>query len=359
MTKTVKHLLLPIALIGAAMAIAYSLASSRDDVPRRGSAAPPPSVEILEVKPGPVAVTIHSRGVVRPLRSIDLVSEVSGRVVWVDPGFLQGELISEGQLLLNIDPIDYEVALSDARAAVATAELALAEVVAIVRKAAIAEAEARLAAAKDRLSQAERDLADTQIRAPYDAIVDSKQVDLGQYVQTGTPLMRLLSTDIAEVRLPIVGADVPFVLAGEQANGQWPEANLIATLGSRTEEWRARLVRLERRVDEQTRVSFLVGQVDQPYDTSRHPNPLTLGLFVEASFSGTTIDNAVRLPRPALHESEYVYLVRDGHLQRLYVDLLRQEADSVIVRGDFNSGDRVVTNRLDLMVDGMTVRASS
>ena len=53
-------------------------------------------------------MTIQSRGIVTPRRNIELVTEVSGRVIWVDPGFLQGEEVTEGQLLLRIDQLDEE-----------------------------------------------------------------------------------------------------------------------------------------------------------------------------------------------------------------------------------------------------------
>lgn len=354
MRAPLKHIFIPLVVIVAGAGVAFALVSQRDDLPRRNRPALPPVVQVTTVEPGDVPVTITSRGVVRPQRSIDLVSEVSGRVVWVDPGFLQGAHVSAGQLLLRIDPIDYQVAVSDAHAAVASAELALAEVKVVVMKAAIAEAEARLVAAKERLLQAETDLANTEVRAPFDAIVDTKRVDLGQYVQTGTSMMGLFSTQLAEVRLPILGSDVRFVSVDEEA----PEATLTASLGATDLSWRARLDRLENRVDEQTRVFYLVAQVERPYDESLHGEALALGQFVEVSFSGDLIPDAVRLPRSALHEGEFVFVVHDGTIQRRAVKLIRQEQDAVIVSGELSGGVQVVVSRMDLMTDGMLVRVS-
>jgi len=315
-------------------------------------------VEAVTVEPGPVPVTIRSRGVVSPRWNIELVSEVSGRVVWVAPGFLQGEEVREGQLLLRIDPIDYQVALSDARAALASAELSLSEVQVVKKTAGIKEAQARVEAARDRLRQAEVDLGNTEIKAPFDAVVDTKQADLGQFVQRGTPLMKLLGIDMAEVRLPLLAADVPFVSYGKDAQGNWPTVTLIANFGTVDYSWEARLARLERRVDQQTRVFFLDAEVDEPYDLARYPRALTMGLFVEASFAGHPIPDAVRLPRPALHNDSYVYLLREGRIYRQPVKLLRREQDSVIV-GGLEAGQQVVLSRLDLMIDGMAVAVAS
>ena len=225
-------MIIPLFVLAIAGAIAVAMVKNRSELPRREQLVRLPVVETVVVEPGPVPVTIQSRGIVTPRRNIELVTEVSGRVIWVDPGFLQGEEVREGQLLLRIDPIDYEVAVSDARAAVASAELSLAEVKVVVKKAAIAEAEARVEAARDRLRQAEVDLANTEIRAPFDAVVDIKRVGLGQYVQTGTAVMKLLSTGIAEIRLPLLASDVPFVKYGQDESGNWHELTLTATFGN-------------------------------------------------------------------------------------------------------------------------------
>ena len=356
MSRLIKNLVLPLLVLAVAGVIAYVLIGSRPPLPQRESTLSIPVVDVYEVSPAPVPVSIESRGIVTPRRNIELVTEVTGRVIWVDPGFLQGEEVAEGQLLLRIDPIDYEVALSAAEAALASAELSLAEVKALVKKAAIAEAEAGVVAAQDRLRQAKTDLANTEIKAPFNAVVDIKRVDLGQYVQSGSALMKLLSTGVAEVRLPLLASDVPFVKYGQNDDGSWQQLTLTATFGNVQHSWNARLARLERRVDEQTRVFFLVAQVDQPYDKALHTHILAMGLFVEARFEGAAIPNAVRLPRSALHQQTFVYIVADDKLIRRDVTLIRREGDSVIVGEGLQAGDRIVLSRLDLMVNGMAVQ---
>ena len=306
-------------------------------------------------RPGPVAVAVRSRGTVTPRRDIELVSEVSGRVIEVAPEFVEGGQVRAGATLLRIDPIDYEVALSDAQAALASARLSLAEVQVVLMKAAIEEAEARVQAAKDRVRQARADLANTRITAPFDAIVDGKRADIGQYVQTGTAVMRLMGTALVEVRLPVLAADVPFLRYGRQPDGSWPAVQLTANFGDVEHRWPARLMRVEQRVDEQTRVFYLVAEVDSPYDPQRYAMPLTVGLFVQADIPGREIPAATRLPRSALHAGHYVYLVEQGVLVKREVQPLRHEGGAVIVGEGLGEGDRVVLSQLDLMVEGMAV----
>jgi RND family efflux transporter MFP subunit len=224
-----------------------------------------------------------------------------------------------------------------------------------VKRAAIDEAEARVEAAKARLRQAQADLDNTAIKAPFDAIVDIKRVDLGQYVQAGSPVMKLLSTSKAEVRLPVLAADIPFVQYGQRPDGSWHQATLISHFGDLDFRWQARLLRLEKRVDERTRVFYLIAEIEQPYDTQRHKHPLSVGLFVEADIPGREIENAVRLPRSAVHAGSLVYRVEQGVLRKREVTVLRKEQDTVIVGEGLDLGDIVVLSRLDLMVDGMAV----
>ena len=351
--------LLPLLILAGAASIALLMIKSRPELPRREAVASIPVVEVMAVEPGPVETIVHSRGTVAARTDIELVSEVSGRIIWVAPEMLEGSAVKQGTPLLRIDPIDYEVALSTARAAVASAELSLAEVQVVVMRAAIGEAEAQLRAARDRLRQAEADLANTEIVAPFDAIIDIKRIDLGQYVQAGSGLMRLLGTGSVEVRLPLLASDIPFVGYGQSADGSWPMATLTSRFGDIEYTWQARLVRLEQRVDEQTRVFFMVAEVEAPYDQAKHSWPLSVGLFVEASIRGQEIPQAVRLPRSALHNGDAVFVLKEGSMRKRDVTVLRREQDSVIVGEGLFGGDQVILSRLDLMVDGMPVAVES
>ncbi|MDG2046229.1 MAG: efflux RND transporter periplasmic adaptor subunit [Halioglobus sp.] len=349
---------IPLLVLAVCIAVAFLMVNSRSELPQRDSAVVPPLVDVLTVTPESLAVTILSQGTVRAKHDIELVSEVSGRIIEVAPEFVEGGAVPQGRPLLRIDPIDYEVAVSVAKAGLASAELSLAEVQVVVMRAAIDEAKAQVQASKDRLRQAEVDLQNTVIAAPFDAIIDSKRVDLGQYVQAGTALVRLLSTGSAEIRLPVLPSDVGFLNYGKSADGSWPEALLTAKFGNIDSQWTARLVRLEQRVDEQTRVFYLIAEVDSPYDTSRHPRPLSVGLFVQAEINGKPIPNAVAVPRSALYDGNTVFVVKQGSLQKQQVTVLRRTQDTIIVGHGLSAGDQVVLSRLDIMVEGMPVRVT-
>ncbi len=347
--------LIALVIIAAALAIAALMIKSRPNLPMRESEAVLPAVTALEVRPGPVEITITSRGTIEPKRDIRFSSEVAGRVIDVSPSFVEGGRVEQGETLLRVDPIDYEVARSDAQAALASARFALAEAKVVVMKAAIDEAEARVQAAEDRLRQAEDNLRKTRLVAPFDAVVAEKAADLGQFLQPGAVIARLLGTATVEVRLPVLSADVPLLRFGQAPDGSWPMARLSSRLGNERRSWDARLVRLEQRVDEETRVFYLVAEIDAPYDAARHGMPLTLGLFVEAEIPGRPIEHAVRLPRAALHPGPSVYLVHEGRLNQRPVAVRRMEDDSVVIDGGLNAGEQVLASRLAFTIDGMAV----
>jgi multidrug resistance efflux pump len=144
-----------------------------------------------------------------------------------------------GEPLLRIDPTDYELALAEARQALATAELSLADAKALRQAARVDEAKAAVAAAKARIARAERDLDSTEISAPYNAVIDEQRVELGQFINAGTAVGRVLGADKAEVRLPDSAAGHRF----HQRLGNDPRLPCMPTSAARSgaggHGWRA------------------------------------------------------------------------------------------------------------------------
>ena len=339
----------PLLILAVAAAVAVFMIKSRPQLEARNVATPPPLVAVQPVRLGTVPVTIVAHGNVTAWRELELAAQVSGRILWQSPTFEPGVVVEAGEPLLRIDPTDYELALAEARQALASAELALADAKALRQSARIDEAEATVAAAQARIARAERDLANTEITAPYRAVIDEQRVELGQFISAGTAVGRILGADRAEVRLPIPPQDIAFI-DGAAAT---PVA-LFAEGSTREARWRGELVRIEARLDSETRVVPVVVEVEDPLDDSRHGQPLPFGLFVRAEIPGQPVAGAVELPQDALH-GEAVFLFVDGALERRPVTVARMSDGRALVTEGLADGDRVVTTRLDLMFDGMAV----
>ncbi|MCI0438277.1 MAG: efflux RND transporter periplasmic adaptor subunit [Chloroflexi bacterium] len=216
-------ILFPLLVLAAGLVAAWALISHS---PQAKLQAPPrelPEVRVIRVEPRTVRLNVDSQGIVAPRAETDLVSEVAGRVVKVAPSFAAGGFFKWGEVLVAIDPRDYEFAVTKAQAQVVEARRALLQEQAEVeqarsdwkalgegkptdfalRKPHLAEAQAKLAAAEAELKLARLNLERTELRAPFDGRVREKKVDVGQYVTQGSALARLYAADIAEVRLPL------------------------------------------------------------------------------------------------------------------------------------------------------------
>lgn len=356
MQNAVKKLGLPVVVLALAVVVVWLMVNSKKPPSRHAATPDVPMVAVKAIALGDVPVPISTRGIVAAKRQIDLVSEVSGQIEKVSPYLVAGTLVPSGTELVRIDPLKYEVAVIEAEASVASAQLALKEAKVLLKKATVNEAKIKLKAAEARLRQAKDSLANTVVIAPYDVLVDAKYTDNGQYVSTGTALTRLIDSSVLEVRLPLLPADVPFVKVGEKDNGDWYTVTLIAQQGSLQATWPAKLVRKEQRVDSDTQVSYVVAEVEQPYNATRYEQVLPVGQFVTAIIENSVISQAVALPRTALHEGRFVFVYEQGKLKQVDVGVLRAGGDEVIVNAGLKTGDNVVISRLGFMVDGMEVR---
>lgn len=351
MFKKLVKAALPLLVIVVAMLIAKGMIGSREQLEAGGEDPPLPLVQTIAVELGEVATLLASNGNVAANIELDVSSEVTGRVVWATPEFEPGERVSAGTVLLRIDAVNYELALAEAEAALAGANTALADAQALRKRAAVTEAKLNIKAVEQRIAKAKQDLSYTQVRAPFDAIIDRKLVEVGQFVAIGQALARLLSTDAAHISLPFTAAQAS--LLGEPEN---TEVVLSVGQGEQQRQWPAKMLRVESRVDQVTRVVPVVVEVAAPYDLSVHKHSLPLGLFVQASVTGRPIGGAVRLPNSVLH-GESVYVLRKGELQRKEVTVAYREGSAVVVSDGLQDGDQVVQTRLEVMFDGLKVQA--
>ena len=350
MPNRATKVIIPLGVLALDILIAIVMVRSRQPLSPGGAEPPLPKVQAVAVQPGRIAPSIVSHGTVTARYELDLAAEVTGRIEWTAADLEAGELVAADQVLLRIDPINYRLALAEAKAALESAALALADSRALKRQAAIREGELKVEAARQRIRKAEQDLAYTEIRAPFNAVVDKKLAEFGQFISTGQPVARLLSSDTAQVSLQLPASDV-----GLLDSNPGVSVILSAKMGTGQQQWPARLLRIESRVDEQTRVVPVVVEVASPYDPDTHPHILPLGLFVRAELPGRAIDTAVRLPNSALQADGSVFVVEQGVLRRRSVNIAYREGNTVIINEGLQPGDRVAITRLEVMFEGMKV----
>lgn len=353
--------------------------------PERAEIVPrPAAVFVTEAEPTEIQLTVNTQGEVRPFIQIDLVSQVSGRITFVNPNFVNGGFFEAGETLVQLEDADYRLAVTRASALVAQrrqqlireeaeAELAREEWEALgdgqasaltLREPQMAEAQAQLAAAEASLAEARLNLSRTRISAPFAGRVRAKAADLGQFVGPGARLGQVFATDRVEINLPLTNAELatlnmPLAFqASESTPG--PAVELSASLAGNLHTWEGRVVRTDSAIDPQTRTMSAIVEVADPYGAAAEAAgaPLAVGLFVNASIEGREIDYAYALPRSALRGASQVYVAeRDGTLSIRQVSVANSSSERVVITSGVTAGDRVVVSPLRGAANGMLIRA--
>jgi len=368
--------LLPILFLAIAAGISTVLILFRPEAAEVTPERPITSVEIIEAQPETLQLSVRSQGTLLPRTESDLSAEVSGRIVEVADNFRAGGRIRTGEVLIKIDPADYEAAVAAAAAEVANAELALAQEQAqaeqaaadwaslgegaasdlTLRKPQLAQAEARIESARANLKRAQRDLAQTEIKAPFDGRVLQTFADLGQFVSAApaSPVARIYATDRAEVRLPVTIREADLL---ETKDRRQRFVRLQKTKNPNSATWLARFARMEATIDPNSRLLYAVAVLDAPFDPNpRHPEPLRRGQFLLAEIEGRTVSDVYRLPAYALRSSDTVYIVNEeGRMETRQVDILQSDTEEVIISDGLTAGDRVAISPVAYYVENMPV----
>ena len=357
-------------ILAGAVAVLFALGRMKPPPETRQNEARDLLVEVLSLEEADVSFSVNSQGVVRPLTETVVSAEVAGAIVHVSPRFVAGGVFDEGEVLLRIDPTNYEVALEQAQALVHQRQIEFDGAEKLKSQGYRAETEyasaaAALASAKAELVRAQRNLERTYIRLPYAGMVRAKEVDLGQYVNVGSRLGVTFATGIAEVRLPLTDSDLAFVdlpTPGEIADGgvpSGPRVTLSAEYRGRMESWPARIARTEGVVDDRSRVTYAVARIDDPYGLRPGADaaPLPVGTFVAAEIDGRTVEDVIRVPREALRgNSELMFIDEENRLRIRGVEVLRTDRNFAYVTGGAGPGDRISLTAIESPVNGMRVR---
>lgn len=372
---------LPLGLILLSVLIVASLVSiAKSKRPERKAAETQALVvDAIPAQRASLNLSIFSQGSVKPRTQTTVVAEVSGKIVDVSPNFIAGGFFREGEVLLQIDPSDYEAALKRAQANLASRKAQYADQKArseqamkdwinlgrqgepsdlTLRKPQLAEALANVQAAEAELQKAQRDLQRTRISVPYDGLVRSKQSDIGQYVAPGTRLGVTFAIDSAEIRLPLSATEVSFLdlpSATNPENKEYPRVRLRSETAGVSGEWEAEIIRTEGVVDEKSRVTYAVARVIDPYGVLglSKQSELRVGTFVRAEIEGVQLEDVVVLPRSVLSTSNTVLIANeDNELEIRPVSVIRAEPQRVYISDGLKNGEWVITTLLDAPIPG-------
>jgi RND family efflux transporter MFP subunit len=366
---TKKQIILPIVVLGLGIGALAGISALKKPPEEKPALDTTPLVSVEEIQFQPMMFSVSSYGVVNPKYNTNLVSQVMGEITYLSDSFVKGGFVKTGDILAKIDASDYEADLLDAQASIASAKAALVQERAYVkvaetewaqisngtptdlslRKPQLAQEIAKLKSAEAGLHRAQRNLERTVIRAPYDSLVSSREVGLGSYVSKGTPVGALLSTDIAEVRLPLADKEIQYL----EAKGVNATVSLMGNFAGSKQEWLGKIVRSEGVVDNKSRMTYLVAEIVDPYGLKADKRELRYGTYVTANISGASAGEVTIVPRHLIVNGQVAVMDDEKLLRYIDVTMLRQEGSKVVISDGLENGMKLITSALDYPIEGM------
>jgi RND family efflux transporter MFP subunit len=381
--KKLLKILAPVTVLLVSFGIVQVLNAAKPEPEKKENAHRVVSLHVDEVRQDQVTISVQTQGEVKPKTEIELIPQVSGRIVAISESFAEGSEFEPGTLLVKIDDTDYRLAVIRAEARVAAAKVRVEQELAnakikqshwldksgasqpspfALNELQVDEAKANLRAAEADLKEAQLNVDRTLISVPFRGHVRARHIGIGQYVSAGTPLGTVFSTDSVEIRLPLTDSqlaelDLPMGFTADAFNA--PLVRFSARVGNHERSWDGRIVRTSASVDQQTRLIYAIAEVEDPYGLGADTGaPLAVGMFVMAEIAGVKSQAALVLPRMALRNANKVYVINDDNrLEIRTVEVLSTSEESVLVTEGVEPGEMVVTSTIPAAVEGMEVRA--
>ncbi|MBB1306670.1 efflux RND transporter periplasmic adaptor subunit [Pseudoalteromonas sp. SR43-5] len=330
-----------------------------------------PTVQVEPVTANDHQVIINSYGEVKPLENTLLSAQVSGEVLSWHPNFVAGGIVARGETLFTIEKDNYEAAVLVAEAELARAQAGLIEEQAqaqvaedeakrfpskartdlFLRKPQVLSAQASVKSAQAALKRAQRDLDNCDVTAPYDALVISRNIGVGQFVTMGSQVAELNNIETAEVIIPIAGFDSVFL--PERIKG------ITATIIQKGLNSFTREGVIDRDlgiVDNATRMSSLVVRIEDPYGLKNIQPAIKFGSYVQVNFAGAMLNNIYRLPQELVNNKTVWIVNEEQQLEPRKVTVIREEGEYFYISDGLQADDKLVITLPEYPQKGMAVK---
>jgi RND family efflux transporter MFP subunit len=384
-----KPFLLGIGIIVGAVVVVFALKALKPQTEKEETTKPPLVVRTVATVHKEQVVFSTFQGEVRAKTDIELVTQVTGKVMSVSDKFIEGGEFKAGETLLQIDDADYLVALKSAQASVASAQVdidierataatsakewldlqgkSIEEANPLrLNKPQIDRANARLDAAKAELAAAMLNYNRTKISAPFDGRIMSKSAELGQFMARGSSIGRVFATKTMEIRIPMTDIQISELgltlgYSARTSGTQGLPATVTMMFGAEQRLWQGFVKSVDASVDSTTRLLFATVAVDKPFESQGEQFvPLVPGLFVDVQLSSPNKLAGLQVPRTALRNGNQVYVYDDDKLRFKNVKTVYTSREMVILSEDSSSqlalGDSVITSPVPGAYEGMPIK---
>ncbi|HTQ71714.1 MAG TPA: efflux RND transporter periplasmic adaptor subunit [Acidocella sp.] len=361
-------------IIAGLVVLAVAFIWWRHSGPKHGFGGPAPqAVGVAKAVSGPMKVTLDELGTVTPLATVTVLPQISGYITQV--GFTEGQVVQQGQFLVQIDPRPYQIQLAQYQAALAKDQASLAQArsdLARYQKLAAQDSisaqivsdqqytadqdEAAVKSDQANIDSAKLDLVYCHITSPVAGRVGLRLVDVGNYVTSGssTGIAVVTTTSPTTVIFSVAQQDLAPVLE------QLEQGATLAASAYASDD----VTKLEdgtlAAVDNQVNTS--TGMVKLRADFSNTDNMLFPNQFVNVHLLVKTLENATLVPSPAVQDGApgtYVYVVQpDSTVKVQLVTTGPTDGVNTVITKGLKPGDEVVVDGVDRLTEGSQVTVS-
>ena len=401
-----------------AVALAKFLISLKKEPEKKEIINTPVSVKVITAKPVSKVMTVEAYGTVKPGKLVKITTEVSGRIDYIHPSFIEGGEIEKGQVLIRIDQRTYklnrqtgevrirqaktdieqlkqdianlknDIKLSSANLKLVEKELKRIKALSenqFASKNSLDRAEQQYLQAKiqfqnlsNRLSltdtlmdqkksalamasvdsqKADLALEKTSIVSDFDGFILNKSAEIGEYINPGQVMGSIYQKGNLDVDVRIPLEKLRWIESFFE-EGKTPKAKVTMANIDKMQPfvWDAEVVRIKASIDETTRTLPMTLEIFKPESKLKNIFELKPGAFVKCSIIGETYESIFVLPRYLLKRENILYTINSGHLKMKKVRILRKFEDEIYIDDGLNPGDKIIVSPLPGALDGMELK---
>ncbi len=402
------RILIAIAIVAGAVFISMGMIKNQPEPVQREEFERSFTVSVIDFELGTFTPSISAYGEITAAQTLNIRAPAAGDVIFVADNLRAGGLLDAGQVLVKVDPFDYELSLSDAKTSFADANSSLSEaeeqlriqrlnvdyaqnslelgqadltrakalfdrgsltsqqlearelVVSqrdqslrqaqsniVLQEAAVNRRATAIETAERSVKRAERALAETTITTPYDAVVVSSSVVVGATFGQGEAVASVYQANALEVRFTL----------SENQYGQLLSSGIIGRQVEIVWDIEPTPIRVNgviSRIGAQANAAQggveLFATLENSPDGTIRP-----GTFVSVNLAGLSFENAVSIPETALYADGNIYIVKERRMKSVQAQILARDGENVIISAPLDVGDRIITTRLAQAGDGVLV----
>jgi len=350
-----------------------------------------PLVELMQSQIIDYQTSVYAMGTVVASESVNLTPRISGMVIRVSPNFIEGGMLKKGEELVELDPTDYRLAIKQKESELAKAQFNLKlelgqqaivkrefqllgtdlnaqEQELVLRRPHLNAAKAALAAAEAALEQAHLDLSRTRPVAPFNAIITTRNANIGAWMSafsTGTPLAKLVGTDSFWINASLPIDKLAWIQIPGINSQKGSPAKISYETGWGKGVYRLGTVkRLQAELEPEGRMARVIVEVDDPLSqqpANKQAPPLMLGTYVRVEIGGKMLRDVIPVPETVLHDGSQIWLMNDR--QTLEINTVSpvwiEQGQVYLSKDQLPENARIITSDLSAPVPGMRLRSVS